>query len=110
MRHILRPSDTKRAVAVCLAFSVALGILFLISNSPHFTVQVPKPSLTGADVNERLGEIRFAPTKDGSCRSVKFDNRSGQLGEEKMIDCNADPTGRDRLGPFESIRKSFSSR
>jgi hypothetical protein len=110
MRRILSPSDTKRAVAVCLAFAVALGFLFLISSGPDFTVQVPKPSRAGTDVNERLGEIRFAPSKDGSCRSVKFDNRSGQLGKEKMIDCNADPTGHDRLGPFESIRKSFSGR
>jgi hypothetical protein len=109
LRSILgRPGDTKHTMAVCLAFSIVFGILFLISNGFHFTVQGSKTSLAETDAKLRLGEIRLAPSKDGSCRAMKFDNRSGQFGEQKMIDCDADPT--PQLGRFESIRKSFNGR
>jgi hypothetical protein len=108
MRRILgHPSATKQTVAVCLAFSVLLGLLLLTSRDFHFPMQLTK-SHVGTDADRRLGEIRFAPAKDGRCRSIKFDNQSGQLGEEKMIDCDTDPTG--NLAPFEAIRKSFKGR
>jgi len=73
-------------------------------------MQAQKNSLVRTDADRRVGEIRLAPTKDGSCRSIKFDNQSGRLGEEKMIDCYADPIAHDHLGPFESIRKSLTDR
>jgi hypothetical protein len=108
LRRTLGRPTRKQTVAVCFGFCVAL--LLLISSGFYFTMQVPKTSLARTDADRRVGEIRLAPTKDGSCRSIKFDNRSGQLGEEKMIDCYADPMAQNHLGPFESLRKNLTGR
>jgi len=97
-----RPREIKRTVVVSLAFSAVLGISILISIVFHFTTM----SLARTDTIPQMGEIRFPPTKDGSCRTIKFDNHTGQPMQGETTDCDAGPTV--RLGPFESIRKSFN--
>jgi hypothetical protein len=110
-RVIGRPTRSKRTLAVCLAFSITLGLLLSILSGFHFTRLVPKPSRVGIEASRQVGEIRFARKKDGSCRAIKFDNYSGQFGEETIIDCDANPIPHNHLvDAFESFRKSFNGR
>jgi hypothetical protein len=106
-----RPTSRKLTVTVCSAFSIALGLWLLMSSSFHFTRMVSKTPRVGIDATGQVGEIRFARNKDGSCRVIKFNNYSGQFGEEKIIDCDANPMPHSHLvDAFESFRKGFNSR
>jgi hypothetical protein len=101
-RIIGRPRGISRTVVVSVVFSVVLGVLYLMSNDFYFR-QVSKMSPSETHF---VSEIRLAPDKDGNCRSIKVDRHFDQIGEEKIIDCDADPTA--HLGPFQAIRKNFN--
>jgi hypothetical protein len=106
-----RPTGRKLTVTACSAFSIGLGLWLLMSSSFHFTRMVSKTPRMGANANRQVGEIRFARNKDGSCRVIKFNNYSGQFGEETIIDCDANPVAHSHLvDAFESFRKGFNSR
>jgi hypothetical protein len=106
-----RPTSRKLTVTACSAFSIALGLLLLMSSGFHFTRMVSKTPRVGIDASGQVGEIRFARNKDGSCRVIKFNNYSDQFGEEKTIDCETHPTPHGHLvDAFESFRKGFNSR
>jgi hypothetical protein len=106
-----RPASRKLTVTACSALSIALGLLLLMSSSFHFTRMISKTPRMGTDANRQIGEIRFARNKDGSCRVIKFNNYSGQFGEETIVDCDANPVPHSHLvDAFESFRKGFNSR
>jgi hypothetical protein len=106
-----RPTGRKLTVTACSAFSIALGLWLLMSSGFHFTRMVSKTPRVGIDASRLAGVIRFARNKDGSCRVIKFNNYSGQFGEETIIDCEARPMPHSHLvDALESFRKGFNSR
>jgi len=105
LRSIIGQSDAaKQAVTICLVFLM----LLLISSVFHFATQWPTRAQVGAGPG--LGELRFAPDERGDCRTIKFDSRSVEIEEDRVIDCHLDSRPRSYLGPFESLQKRLNGR
>ena len=98
-----RSRTARQSIAVCLAFLM----LLLISSVFYFPTQ--RSSATKVVSGTRIGEMRFPPDEHGGCRTVKFNNGTWEIEQDRTIDCHLDKT-QDYLGPFESFRKAFSGR
>jgi hypothetical protein len=101
-----RSNAAKQTAAVCLMIAAAIGLLVLIPHSSLFTKQAQIPSAE-TDATRYVGEIRLAPARDGRCRVIAFENRSGELWDKGLMPCDLDPSAQEQAGRLGSISKSF---
>ena len=105
LRDIIRQSDTtKQAAAVGLAVFLLLLIAWIFQFAKPWTWQAKVAT------PPRIAEMRFPPDEHGGCRTVKFDNQSGDIAEDRTVDCHIARTPYHYLGPFESVQKTLTGR
>jgi len=99
-------SAVKQMVGIGVLIAAVIGVIMLMPHSSLFTRQAARaPPATEA---ERYGgEIRLAPTEDGRCRALAFDNRSGQFVDKGLMPCNSEPSTPELLGRLGTISKTF---
>jgi hypothetical protein len=103
-----------RIAVICLATALVFAVsMFLRRKSPSNSGQTSSSALaikpTGSNSD---GTIRLAP--DGnSCREVKINNNTGQIIENRRVDCEEgmNPSGpRVMTRRLEAIRDGFAGR
>jgi hypothetical protein len=98
-----------QAVGIGMLLAAAIGLAILIPNSSLFTKHEQPIPQDDTDAGQYTGEIRLAPTADGRCRVIAFDNRSGRLWDAGLMPCDADASAPEQLGRLDSISKSFKA-
>jgi len=102
-----RASSVKQAIGICVLIALAIGLLTFIPQSSLFTKQAPQTFRDGTDTDRYAGEIRMAPTADGRCRVIAFDNRSEGFWDKGLMPCDLDPSTQEQGGRLGSISKGF---
>ena len=100
-------SAVKQAVGIGVAIAAAIGLLMIIPNSSLFTKHAGQTPPEGTDAYQYVGEIRLAPTEDGRCRVIAFDNRNERFWDKGLMPCEPDPSAQEQVGRLGSISKSF---
>src|ERR1700730_6246086 len=85
---------------------IAIIICLLIFLSKSFLKHAPRlePRVNNRSEND-IGVIRLAPTNEGTCRVIAFDNRSGKFEDRGSVACDND--GRNHFDRFDAIREGF---
>src|ERR1700730_8306376 len=91
-------STVKQAVGVGVAIAAAIGLLMIIPNSSLFTKHAGQIPPDGTDAYQYAGEIRSAPTEDGRCRVIAFDNRRERFWDKGLMPSALHPPAQEQYG------------
>jgi hypothetical protein len=84
-----RRSERARRIAAVVAVTVLLAAGFFVATETKIQLSAAKPVPMPSDDEIYTGSILFVPDDGRVCRRFLFDNRTGRLVDNGLVDCES---------------------